>query len=148
MADHVRQQIRAALETALTGLATASTVYVGRVAPIDADNLPALVVSAAAENVELASKAGALLRSLTVEVEGHAQQASGILDTFDAIAKEVEIAIAGAADLGDLAALASSVALLDTEIEFTGESVQPAGLVRLTYEITYQTTEAAPDVAL
>jgi hypothetical protein len=145
MADHVRKQIRAALTTALTGLATASTLYVGRVAPIDADNLPALVLATDAENVERGSKGGGQARTLTAEIAGHAQQTSGILDTFDAIAKEVEAAIAAAAAL---AAIAKSVDLIGTEIELSGEAAQPAGLVRLTYAIVYHTNEAAPDVAL
>ena len=80
-----------------------------------------------------------------VEIAGHAQQAVGIWGTFDAIAKEVEIAMATAAGL---AALALSVDLMDTEVELSGAPEQPAGLVRLTYEIVYQTTETAPDVAL
>lgn len=145
MADHLRKQIRTALEAALTGLATAQNVYVGRVAPIDADNLPALVLMTGEEAVEREAKGGRQARTLTATIEGHAQQASGILDSFDQIAKEVEISIATDAPL---AALVKSVDLTGTEVEITGEAVQPAGLVRLTYQFVYHTQEAAPDVAL
>lgn len=145
MADHIRKQIRDEIQTALTGLATASTLYVGRTAPIDADHLPALVITTPSESVEIGSKGGGLKRSLNVEIAGHAQQAHGLWDTFDTIAKEIEAALATAAGL---AAIALSVTLLETEVEVTGAPEQPAGLVRLTYEIVYQTTEAAPDVAL
>jgi hypothetical protein len=145
MANHLRQQIRAALEAALTGLATASTVYVGRTAPIDADNLPALVLMTSEESAEREAKGDHQARTLTATIEGHAQQASGILDAFDQIAKEVEVAIATDAPL---AALVKSMDLTGTEVEITGEAIQPAGLVRLTYQLVYHTQSAAPDVAL
>jgi hypothetical protein len=144
MADHLRQQIRAALEAALTGLPTAGVVYVGRVAAIDADNLPALVLATGAEAVAREAKGGRQTRVLTATIEGHAQQLTGILDTFDTIAKEVEIAIFTDAAL---AALVKSVDLTETEVEVS-EAIQPVGLVRLTFEIVYHTDQAAPDVAL
>ena len=144
MADHVRKQIREALEIALNGMATASTLYISRVQPIDADDLPAAVLFTNAEESERHTKGNVLVRRLTVSVEGHAQTASGLDDTLDQIAKEIEIAIDGAGNLGGLI---SSSDLIGTEIEFS-EAVQPVGLIRLTYIFTYATTEAAPDVAL
>lgn len=142
---HVRQQIRTALESALTGLAGVNAVYVGRRPAIDAMALPALVLLANPEAVARLSKGGQQMRTLTVDIEAHAQQAAGILDAFDALALEIETAVAGAAAL---AALTSSVDLVGTEYDYNVDAIQPAGLVRLTYEITYHTDQAAPDVPL
>lgn len=145
MADHVRKQIRDALAAALTGMATASTVFVGRVHPLETDDVPAVNVMTEAEEISIDSKGGKLSRDLSAAVEGHAMAAAGLIDILDAIAKEVEAAVAAAGDLGGLV---KAITLESTEVDMTGDGQQSAGFVRLVYAINYVTSEAAPDVAL
>ena len=46
MANHVRQQVREAVSTLLTGLTTTeSRVYQSRITPLQANELPALLVA-------------------------------------------------------------------------------------------------------
>lgn len=145
MADHVRKQIRDALAAALTGMATAARVYTGRVHPTETDVLPCALLFTNEETIGRGSKGGTLTRDLSAVIEGHAEAVAGLVDVLDTIAKEVEAAVAAAGDLGGLITAAD---LTGTEIEITGAAQKPTGLIRLEYLMTYNTSEAAPDVAL
>lgn len=145
MADHVRNQIRDAAVTALTGLTTTQAhVYASRVYPLSADSLPALRIYTSDEDVEIASLGAKRLleRKLELVVEACVKSNSSFDDTLDDIIKEVEAALAGGL------AGAKYVTLKRIEIEASGDGDVPVGIGRMTFEVPYITAHDAPDVAL
>lgn len=142
MADHCRKQIRDALAAGLATMATVATVQTGRAIPIEAADLPALLIYTNEESCEDHNKGLDQARFLTVEIEGH-YQGQAVVDYLDAIAAEVEPLVFASAP-----AWVKEVDLLSTVIELAGETVQPAGLVRLAFLIRYHVNRAAPDVPL
>lgn len=148
MANHLRRQIREAVATAVTGLATTSTrVYQSRVYPVETANLPCLLVYTNNEQSEPATihPTRLLERTLTLEIVALAKATADLDDTLDGICKEVETALA--MPVSGLAALAKEIHLTETAYELAGTAEKPAGLARLTYAIAYFTAENAPDVA-
>lgn len=148
MADHVRQQIRNSIAAALVGMPTVSNIYTGRVTPVETRFLPAVLIITDEEVITSGSKGGGsrtLDRDLTLSIEGHAEAEAALVDLLDTIAKEIEIAITAAGDLGGLA---KSIDLNGVDGETSGEGVAQAGFIRLTYNVRYETSNAAPDVAL
>lgn len=149
MANHVRRQIREAVGTVLTGLTTTGArVFQSRVYPLEAADLPGLLISTRNETTTLLEIGTNPLveRVLTLEVAAVAQATADLDDTLDGICKEVEIALASPG--ATLAALAKNIALVATDIELTGEAAQPTGRASMEYRITYYTHETAPDVAI
>ena len=86
-----------------------------------------------------------LQRNLQLVIEAFAKGTSNTDDTADTIAKEIEIAMANDTTHNDLAI---DSFLETTEIEYNGEGDQPVASLSMVYNITYITTENAPDVAL
>jgi hypothetical protein len=148
MANHLRQQIREAAAALLTGLTTTGPrVYQSRVYPLAEGQLPALRVWTRDESIEQAAFGGAAraqVRTLTLVVEACAKAGTDLDDTLDTMAKEVEVALAGAT----FTALAKDCQLADTEIELVGEGEQPLGVARLAFRVLYMTAANAPDAAL
>ena len=147
MANHVRRQIRDAVATALTGLATTGTrVFPSRTQVLQDANLPGLRVYTQQEDVLIGSIDASRLqeRTLTLLVEGVAKVNDTLDDTLDQIAKEVEVALDAAQGAGG----AKYLQLTNTDIEMNAEGEQDTGTVRLTYEVLYITATGAPDVAL
>lgn len=147
MANHLRQQLRARAATTVTSLTTTGTnVFQGRVYPITQAQLPCLLVYTSNEEVEhgTLTPPRKLFRKLELVIEGRATAASNLEDTLDTIAKEVEVALYGDRTLNSLARDSN---LLRTEVELTAQGEKSHGLVRLTYEVFYQTTEGTPDAA-
>lgn len=143
---HVRQTIREAFVTACTGLTTTgSNVYDTRIFPNAQADMPLLRIYAVSESSEYLTVTN-LSRESTIVVEGIARATSQIEDTLDTIAEEVETAVAGAA--GITTAGAKDVLLIGTEIELDGDGDNQHGMVRLTYQVLYHTTKAAPGTAL
>lgn len=149
MADHVRQQIRQAAVTLLTGLATTGArVFVAHPYQIPAEQLPALIIDTPRENRDGGSMGGAsrlLERALELHVRALVRAVSGYRDTADQIAKEVELAIAGDNGLGGLAKHVTFAAM---ESEVIGEGDAPVCEMTLTFEVLYVTALNAPDVPL
>lgn len=149
MAYHVRRQIREAVAARVTGLAaTASRVFQSRVYPLEATDLPGLLISTKSESVaEMDLVANPLLeRQLVMLVEAVAQATADLDDTLDEICRQVEVAIAtsSVAQLGG----AKAIVLESTEIELSSEGEQPIGRATMQYRATYYTRETAPDVAI
>lgn len=149
MADHVRKQIRQAVATLLTGLATTGArVHVARPYPLEASGLPALVIDTPRESREAMSMGGAnrlLERVLELHVRVVVRGVSGFRDTADQICKEVEVAIAGDNGLGGVA---KHVSFLSMDSEVTGEGEQPVCEVTMVFEVLYVTALNAPDAPL
>lgn len=149
MANHLRRQIREAVAAAVTGLTTTSTrVFQSRVYPLEASDLPALLVVAEVERTQAVTihAPRGLQRTLAVDVIGIARATADLDDTLDLIAKEVEIALAP--PVSALAGLATTIGPPQTDIAIDGSSEKPTGRVRLRFEIEYFTADNAPDVAL
>jgi hypothetical protein len=148
MANHLRQQIREAVGTTLTGLSTTgSNVFQSRVYPLSASNLPGLLIYTMSESSEPATMAVQQImnRELQLIVEGYAKATSNLDDTLDTIAKEVETAMAGDTNIGGLA---KNSYLQATEIQLNGEGEQPIGVVAMTFRIDYMTANNTPDTAI
>lgn len=148
MANHVRRQIREAIATAVTGLATTGArVFQSRIYPLEATDLPGLRIYTISEASSTQNFGFPRLyeRRLTVRIEACAQATADLDDVLDEICKEVETALGGAAvSLGG----AKSITLLDTDISMSGDSEKPRGQAAMSWEVFYVTAENAPDVAL
>ena len=147
---HVRQQIRERIASNVTGLTTtASRVYQSRVYNLEAANLPGLLVYSNNETSErdtigvLANQD--LDRTLELVIEGYASTASNLDDVLDLIAEEVETAVAADPTCNGLS---KDLFLSETTISLTGEGDSPAGVLSLTFQVSYRTTTTAPGTAL
>ena len=148
MANHVRQQIREKVGTTLTGLTTiGSNIYESRVYPLEAGNLPALVIYTKNEESEpiVIGTNRLSSRNLSLIVEIYAKTTTNFDDTIDTISKEVEVAIAADTTLDGLT---KDIYLESTEIEYNGEGEQPVGYATLTFLTNYYVQEQNPDVAV
>jgi hypothetical protein len=145
---HIRQQIRDAFATTLTGLTTTgANVYKARVEPLEIENLPALVIQTPADERMGASgpPPRAFHRNLTVVVQGYALTGGAVVDTLDTIAAEVETAVANNYTMGGLL---KDCLLSSTEISTSGESAQPSGVLTMEFAAIYHHTENAPESAI
>ncbi|WP_040475641.1 hypothetical protein [Paramagnetospirillum caucaseum] len=147
---HVRQQVRGAVVTALTGLATTSSrVFASRDARIKPAEMPALCVYTTSESCRTTDKQGGQQRDIELVVEGHAAQAAELDDKLDLIASEVETALFADWSLGGLAVGLvldrTSIGLLAEDEH--GRAIDPKiGLIRLTFTVTVLTIEGSPDM--
>lgn len=150
MALHVREQIAAAVVTALTGLGTtAANVFRDRdteANPLQATELPGLVVVDDGDPSEVISfgLGFTLKRDMTLAVEAHVKAGSGAGTTLNQILKEVEVALAAAALGGAKSAELAEVAA--REVSEAAET--PTMRQKFTFRLTYYTARSAPDVAL
>lgn len=145
MANHVRRQIRDALVTRLTNLATTGTrVSKSRVFPLGDDLLPGLCIYSNQESSEDASVGLPRLqrRKLELFIEGYAKDANQVDDVLDQIAKEVESAIGAEPTLGGIM---TELHLTETRLDMV-DGDKNVGCIRLTYEGSYRVKETAPDV--
>lgn len=148
---HVRQQIRSAIITQVTGLTTTGiNVFEHRVYPLAEDDLPAIVVSTTSEGSSMATIGGmgtvaSLQRNLAISVEGYVKATSDVAQTLDTIAEEIEVALGDDETLGGLI---ESIELSGTTIEITAEGDQPVGVVKMDYDVVYRTTTGNPSTTL
>lgn len=146
MADHVRKQLRDAVVTALTGLATTgANAFGARVYPLQDAELPALRIftnaeQANAETIHLPTLVG---RVLELVVEGVAKATADLDDTLDAIAKEVETALAPGVVVGS-----KTIALVygGCDIELSGEGEKATGSISMRFEAKLINTVNTPDI--
>lgn len=145
MADHLHQQIRDKVKTAVTGLTTTTThVYANRLQPLQDANLPALRIYTDEERAEALTVHSPCMqeRTLTLVVEGCAKAASGLDDTLDLISKEVETALAAGITIGSV-----NLPVFYTGMRFDDELAdKPVGVKRMIFSIPYTAMSNAPDV--
>lgn len=144
--SHVRQQIREAAATALTGLTTSGArVYQSRVHPLDADKLPCLLVNTDDETVEsLQITAPSLLdRSLELTIRAVAKASSNLDDTLDTMVAEVETVLGNSTLGGKVKTLVLSG--ITVEIE---QLDKPVGIASMKFITTYMTVANAPSTAI
>lgn len=144
---HQRENIRDAIVAAVTSLTTTgSRVYRTRVYPLASDKLPGLVVYCRSETSErevLIGLPSRLVRVAQFVVEGYARATADVDETLDDIASEVETAIGGAQFTG----AARDCTLISTDIDFSNGGDVPLGIVRMTFAVTYRTSETNPTSA-
>lgn len=145
MANHLHTQIRSAVVTALTGLATSgSRVYANRLMPLPDALSPTLNVTLDEERAEAATMHSPRMvdRELTVVVTAAAKATAALDDTLDQMGKEVEVALAGGI----------TVAGRVLDVFYTGMSFEdeqgdkPVGARRMTFSIPFTAMSNAPDV--
>jgi hypothetical protein len=148
VANHVRQQIREALATVVTSLATTGArVYQSRVVQLEPNELPALLIATNSESIDVLDFVSnpSLERTLTINVTAVAKAVSNLDDTLDQIIKEVEVAVSTSNTLGGLV---KDVVLTGIEIEMNADAEMPTGQAVLTFNANYYTRAQAPDVSL
>lgn len=145
--NHAHQQIRAAVVTMLTGLATtAARVYPNRLYAISDADLPAIRVfvdeeSATAQSIH---KPYIQERTLRLVVEGCAKANTALDVILDQISKEIEIALSADIVIGTV-----RIQALYTGSEFQDAiSDKPVGVKRLFYDLVFYVQNNAPDVLL
>lgn len=139
---HARQQIREAVASALTGLATTGArVHQSRMRPADAAGLPCLLITTDGEQIDTDLQTHQT-RLLTITVRGLAKAASNVDDTLDAIASEVEAALNSAGTLGNK--VPGGVVLKEIDVDFDDALDKPAGVVVMQYQAGYYTLAGSP----
>jgi hypothetical protein len=78
-----------------------------------------------------------LMRDVSVSVEAYIKARNTFDDDVDAIAVQIEQAIASDTTLGGVA---KDAILASTEIEFSPEAERPVGVARLTFTVRYVTS--------
>ena len=144
MANHVRQQIREAVATVVTGLSTTgSRVYQSRMYELQETDLPCLTITTDGDTREYLSAhhPAQVEVNVNVRISGYARAISNLDDTLDTISKEVEVAMAGSS-------LADFIELAGTRIEESVAGNQPVGIVEMFYKIKTYVMNNAPDVVL
>ena len=126
---HVRQQIRSAIVTALTGLTTTgSNVFRSRIYPLESGKLPGLCIFTRSEAVEFDTLTitRSIGRVLEVSVEAYLSATANYDNTLDTIAVEVEEALAADVTLGGLS---KDVQVTAFEADFSGDGEQPVAVL-------------------
>lgn len=141
---HLHTQIRTAVKTALTGLATTGArVWANRVHPLADSELPGLNITVDAESAEPMSIHPSALaeRTLTLSVQAAAKGRTGLDDTLDQIALEVEQALAAGVVVGG-----RTLQPIYTGMEFDDAPLDaPSAVKRLSFSLTYHSAAGAPD---
>lgn len=144
MATHLHTQIRGAIVTALTGLATSGTrVYANRLMRLAGDFSPTLIITLDEERAEAMTIHGPTVyqRVLSLVVAAYAKESAGLDDTLDQMAKEVETALAaGVAVDGQTLDLIYAGMSFDDEL---GD--KPVGVRRMSFDCAFTTLASAPD---
>ena len=139
--SHLIKQIRDRIIANLSNLtSTGSRVYQTRLYPVASVSLPTLLVYTVSETSEpeTMSRPRKIIRRVDFALEGMVNGTSGLDDSLDAIAKDVEEAILADPTCN---ALAKDTVLTGTEIDYNASGEQPVGSVKMTFQVTYRTTE-------
>jgi len=146
--SHARTQIRAALVTRLTGLATTgSRVFGHRYHDFADSELPGLRVFAEDETVLDPFAMHRSARQVTLAVECCAKQLATVEDVLDQIALEVETAVASEQTLGNLVRGGCKYAGIG-EFRVEDGSEKPVGVWPMRFVVDYDVNPAAPQTLL
>ena len=134
--SHVREQLRKAVATAITGLTTTgSRVYSNRVYQLNDSDLPCLMVMSGGDEVEALSMHHPYQqrRRTNIRIEATVKGKTGYDDTLDTICMEVEESISNASS-----SLVKGMYIEQTGIEFDGSGEQPiARAIMIFYKDLY-----------
>lgn len=146
MANHIRQQLREAVASAVTGLTTTSTrVFQSRAYPLQVSDLPCLVVTTDGDSITQNTLHHPYVqeRSVQLRIEGYAVGTTNLDDTMDGICKEVEIAVDNAT-----LTMVDDIGFAGTQLDTSVVGEKPVGKLTLIYRITVRTLSNSPDVAI
>ena len=138
--SHVRQQIRDRIVSVLKSNVSLvkRRVFSSRVYALTENDLPAITVYTGSEvSSRLNMGLNDLNRGLTLDVDIYVRSTSAFDNDVDAIAVQIEEAIAGDFTVNGLA---KEAVLTGTEIQFSGDAEQPVGVAKLTYSVRYVTS--------
>ena len=144
--SHVREQLRKAVATAVTGLTTTgSKVFSNRVYPLSETDLPCLMITSSGDEIEVMTMhlPYQQQRRTNIRIEAIVRGVTGFDDTLDTICSEVETAIANASS-----ALVKGMYLKATGIEFDGSGEQPIVRASMVFYKDLWTESNAPQTAL
>lgn len=144
---HVRQQIREAAATALSGLVTTGArVFQSRLRPLRDADLPCLLVNTDDEEIDTLGMGvhPTQERQLSLKVRCVAKDSSDLDDTLDTMLAEIEVALDGQTFGGK----AKGIVLTGISIEMNDELEKPVGIATATYQVTYYTAAGSPGSAL
>lgn len=136
---HVRKQIRDKVADLLKAEVSLvkRRVYTTRVHPLNDTNLPAISVYTGTETSQrLQAGVTDMIRELSLEIDCYVRETSSFDDDVDAIAVQVEEAMATKFTLDGLAKF---TVLTSTQIQFDGDADQILGVAKLTYSVQYVT---------
>jgi hypothetical protein len=147
---HVRQQIREAFTTAVTGLTTTGArVYSNRVYPSGADAIPGLTVRTESDALTDQQTIGDReQRELTLIVEARCKPASGggdVDDVLDTICEEVETALMEDRSLGNRVRW---MELQRTQFAFAGDLERPTGVASMVWTMRYYLIASDPSTLI
>lgn len=138
---HLRNQIRDAVVTRLTGLSTTgSNVFRSRIYPLENNKLPGLCIFTKSEatTFDTLTRPRSISRVLEIGVEAYVKAISNYDNTLDTIAVEVEEAIASDVTFSNLA---KDTQVTSFDADFSGDGEQPVAIGRFTVEVIYRTLE-------
>lgn len=138
---HVRNQIRDAVVSRLTGLSTTgSNVFRSRIYPLENNKLPGLCIFTKSEatTFDTLTRPRSISRVLEIGVEAYVKAISNYDNTLDTIAVEVEEAIASDVTFSNLA---KDTQVTSFDADFSGDGEQPVAIGRFTIEVNYRTLE-------
>lgn len=138
---HERTAIRDAVVAQLIAGSTSAgaRVYGSRLKPLVEAELPAVLVYTDSESVDPASANSSprwLRRTVELTVEGVVRVAEGLQTELDDLALEIETAMDSDLEFGQTA---FSSTLAGTEVGMKMDGNQPMGMVRLVYNVVYET---------
>lgn len=142
---HLRKTIRDNVVTTVTGLATTGArVFRSRVYPLEAADLPGILVYTLSESVRYGStgRPREMIRTVQLVVEAVARVSAGLDNDLDQICLEVEKALVADHKRGNQAI---DTRLDGTEITITGDGDKPIGSARMSWLVDYAHIETTPD---
>jgi len=148
MANHVRQQLREALGTLLTGLTTTGNrVYQSRVRRLSPAELPALRIYTDGDDAETISmgRPAAQDRIVEIRVEAVAKASDNLDNTLDTICKEVETVIG---NNPTLSGKARDCLYTGAKIDLQENGDSQVGVATLSFTADAQTMNNAPDTLI
>jgi len=147
--SHVRTQIRNAVATAVTGLAsTGSNVFKGRYHSLQNGKIPALCVYTTGESAEvdvMGTSARGSMRELDVAIEAYAKVTTVVEDTLDGIAVNVEEAIA--ADT-TLSGVCKDIMYTGFDLDADADAEQTVAVMRMNFTVRYRVAENDVETAI
>lgn len=153
--SHVRKQIRDAVKTAVTGLATTgANVYQGRNARLLAGNLPFLMIYVNGETVDYDDEGASMgppspARVIDLRIQAYTEAIDSLnevpYDELDQVAAEVETAIYVDETFGGLA---FRTEVGDSEISTDNEGEQQLAILDMGFNVSYRAVEGLPEVAV
>ena len=146
---HLRTQVRNALETALSGLATPVSVLFEFRHRLEAENLPAVLVSLTGTEAQpgeasMGDPAWRVESQQTVMVELHSMQSTGheCMEELDQMELEVEAAMAADTTLGGII---EKIESSGSEVDVNVDQDITAAVRAVTYIATWRADFGAPD---